>query len=297
MRNLRKNEAMKRHTSFHIGGPADTFAEPENADELLELISKLEALGEPYMVMGNGSNLLFGDGGFRGTVICLGKAMSGITVRGSEIHAEAGALLSQVAAAALENGLTGLEFASGIPGSVGGAVVMNAGAYGGEMKDVLSEVEIIEMDGSICTVYPEELELGYRSSNVAALSRIVLGAVFRLEEGDKDEIAARMKELNAKRREKQPLEYPSAGSAFKRPEGYFAGKLIEDAGLKGFSVGDAQVSEKHAGFIINRGEATAADVEALIREIQKRVYENSGVMLEPEIRMTGEAELPGEERS
>ena len=285
---LRKNEPMSLHTTFRVGGPADVYAEPEDEWELRELMDTCEAAGTPYLLIGHGSNLLIGDGGFRGTVICLGKAFSEITVDGEVITARAGALLSAVANTALEHGLTGMEFASGIPGSVGGALVMNAGAYGGEMKDVLETADILEMDGSLCRVAAEELELGYRSSNIASLGRTVLGAEFRLTPGDPEEIFAKMQELNARRKEKQPLEYPSAGSAFKRPEGHFAGKLIEDAGLKGFRVGGAEVSAKHAGFVVNVQNATAADVRELLSRVQETVFQKSGVKLEPEIRFVGE---------
>ncbi len=285
---LRKNEPMSLHTSFRVGGPADVYAEPEDDWELRELIDTCTAAGTPWLLMGHGSNLLFGDGGFRGTVICLGKAFSEIRVDGDVIEAQAGALLSAVANAALEHGLTGMEFASGIPGSVGGALVMNAGAYGGEIKDILEEAEILEMDGTPQRVAADELELGYRTSNITSLGRTVLGARFRLKKGDPEQISALMKDLNNRRKEKQPLEYPSAGSTFKRPEGYFAGKLIQDAGCKGLTIGGAQVSEKHAGFVINKGGATAKDILDLIEEVQRRVLEDSGVTLEPEIRMAGD---------
>lgn len=285
---LRKNEPMSLHTSFRVGGPADVYAEPEDDWELRELIDTCTAAGTPWLLMGHGSNLLFGDGGFRGTVICLGKAFSEIRVDGDVIEAQAGALLSAVANAALEHGLTGMEFASGIPGSVGGALVMNAGAYGGEIKDILEEAEILEMDGTPQRVAADELELGYRTSNITSLGRTVLGARFRLKKGDPEQISALMKDLNNRRKEKQPLEYPSAGSTFKRPEGYFAGKLIQDAGCKGLAIGGAQVSEKHAGFVINKGGATAKDILDLIEEVQRRVLEDSGVTLEPEIRMAGD---------
>ena len=285
---LRKNEPMRLHTTFRVGGPADVYAEPEDEWELRELLDTCEAAGTPYLLIGHGSNLLIGDGGFRGTVICLGKAFSDIAVDGEVITARAGALLSAVANTALEHGLTGMEFASGIPGSVGGALVMNAGAYGGEIRDILLSADILEMDGSADRTDADGLELGYRSSNISALGRTVLGASFRLKKGDPAEIEAKMKDLNGRRKDKQPLEYPSAGSTFKRPEGYFAGKLIEDAGLKGFSIGGAQVSEKHAGFVINKDNATAKDILDLIREVQRRVFENAGVCLETEIRMAGE---------
>lgn len=284
----RKNEPMGLHTSFRIGGPADVYAEPENEDELRELLSVADGSGMDRIVIGRGSNLLVGDKGYRGMVICLGPAFGEIRVREDRIYAMAGATLSAVANAAKEHGLQGMEFASGIPGSVGGALVMNAGAYGGEMKDVLETADILEMDGSLCRVAAEELELGYRSSNIASLGRTVLGAEFRLTPGDPEEIFAKMQELNARRKEKQPLEYPSAGSAFKRPEGHFAGKLIEDAGLKGFRVGGAEVSAKHAGFVVNVQNATAADVRELLSRVQETVFQKSGVMLEPEIRFVGE---------
>ena len=285
---LRKNEPMSLHTTFRVGGPADVYAEPEDEWELRELMDTCEAAGTPYLLIGHGSNLLIGDGGFRGTVICLGKAFSEITVDGEVITARAGALLSAVANTALEHGLTGMEFASGIPGSVGGALVMNAGAYGGEIRDILLSADILEMDGTADRTDAEGLELGDRTSNITALGRTVLGASFRLKKGDPAEIEAKMKDLNGRRKEKQPLEYPSAGSTFKRPEGYFAGKLIQDAGLKGFSIGGAQVSEKHAGFVINKGNATAKDILDLIKEVQRRVFEDAGVRLETEIRMAGE---------
>ncbi len=278
---------MKNHTTFRTGGPADTFAEPEDLDELRELISVCAGSGTPYVVIGCGSNLLVSDEGFRGTVICLGPSFGKIRIDGDFLEAEAGARLGAAAGAAQEAGLAGLEFASGIPGSVGGALVMNAGAYGSEVKDVLLEAEVLEMDGTPCRLHAEALELGYRTSNITGLGRIVLGARFHLRKGDPSEIEARMRDLSLRRKEKQPLEYPSAGSTFKRPEGHFAGKLIEDAGLKGFCIGGAQVSEKHAGFIINRGNATSEDIRRLILEVQRRVKESSGVTLEPEVRFLG----------
>ena len=284
---LRKNEPMRLHTTFRVGGPADVYAEPEDEWELRELLDTCEAAGTPYLLIGHGSNLLIGDGGFRGTVICLGKAFSDITVDGEVITARAGALLSAVANTALEHGLTGMEFASGIPGSVGGALVMNAGAYGGEIRDILLSADILEMDGSADRTDADGLERGYRSSNITALGRTVLGASFRLKKGDPAEIEAKMKDLNGRRKEKQPLEYPSAGSTFKRPEGYFAGALIDEAGLRGLREGGAQVSEKHCGFVVNTGGATAGDVRRLIATVQQAVYDNSGVRLEPEVRMLG----------
>lgn len=279
---------MKLHTSFRIGGPADVYAEPESTEELRELMDAARRSGSECVVIGRGSNLLVGDGGFRGTVICLGKAFSKIHVAGEMLEAQAGALLGAAANAALEYGLAGMEFASGIPGSVGGAVVMNAGAYGGEMKDILESAEILEADGTVHRITAEALELSYRSSNIAALSRIVLSGRYRLQPDSREEISARMRDFNGRRREKQPLEFPSAGSTFKRPTGFFAGKLIEDAGCKGLQIGGAQVSEKHAGFVINTGDASAADVLGLIREVQRRVRELSGIELQPEVKMLGE---------
>ncbi len=284
----RENEPMKLHTSFRIGGPADIYAEPESTEELRELMDAARRNGSEYAVIGHGSNLLVGDGGFRGTIICLGKAFSEIHVAGDMLEAQAGALLGTAANAALEYGLAGMEFASGIPGSVGGAVVMNAGAYGGEMKDILESAEILEADGTVNRMTAEALELSYRSSNIAALSRIVLSGRYRLQPDSREEISARMRDFNGRRREKQPLEFPSAGSTFKRPKGFFSGKLIEDAGCKGLRSGGAQVSEKHAGFVINTGNASAADVLVLIREVQRRVRELSGVELQPEVKMLGE---------
>jgi len=287
---LKTNEPMCQHTTFRIGGPADFYAEPESKEELIRLVMSCRKEHREFSVIGNGSNLLVGDRGYRGMVIALGKSFSGICVSGNEIEAEAGALLSAIAAAAMKESLAGMEFASGIPGSLGGAVVMNAGAYGGEIKDILSGVTVLEEDGTEKKVLPEELALGYRSSNVLSRNRIVLSAKFSLKPGKQEEISSLMHELNERRREKQPLEYPSAGSAFKRPAGFFAGRLIQDAGLSGFSVGGAKVSEKHCGFIINTGKATAEDVRNLIREIQERVFLSSGVRLEPEIKMMGEFE-------
>ena len=285
---LEEGYPLRACTTLRLGGPAQYCHEATGAESLARLLALAREHGVPVTVIGRGSNLLVGDKGYRGMVICLGPAFGEIKVREDRIYAMAGATLSAVANAAKEHGLQGMEFASGIPGSVGGALVMNAGAYGGEMKDVLETADILEMDGSLCRVAAEELELGYRSSNIASLGRTVLGAEFRLTPGDPEEIFAKMQELNARRKEKQPLEYPSAGSAFKRPEGHFAGKLIEDAGLKGFRVGGAEVSAKHAGFVVNVQNATAADVRELLSRVQETVFQKSGVMLEPEIRFVGE---------
>jgi len=281
-------EPMARHTTFRIGGEADVFVEPTR-EEVLEVISYCKEQEIPVTIIGNGSNLLVGDGGIRGVVLCVGRNMSHVQVSGDVIDAEAGALLAQVASAARDASLTGMEFAAGIPGSLGGAVVMNAGAYGGEMKDILVDVTCLLADGRVVTYGAEELELSYRHSKVMEMEGcVVLSARIRLKEGQQDAIVATMRELAAKRQEKQPLNFPSAGSTFKRPEGYFAGKLIEDAGLRGFQVGDAQVSQKHCGFVINRGAATAADVRELIEEVTRRVREDAGVEMTPEVRFVGE---------
>ena len=296
---LMQDEPMKKHTTFRIGGPADYYAEPD-VSQISKLIEIAKACDMPVAVIGNGSNLLVGDKGIRGLVIGIGKGLSEIDVteavaqqstvqgNGHVITAGAGAILAAVAAKAAEASLSGLEFASGIPGSVGGAVVMNAGAYGGEIKDVLIDATVLTAEGELKTVTRDELDLSYRHSIVPEKSYIVLSARFMLTPKPQDEIKAYMAELRAKRVEKQPLEYPSAGSTFKRPEGYFAGKLIMDAGLRGYSVGDAQVSGKHCGFVVNKGEATAADVLTLIKDVQETVLKQFGVKLEPEVKMIGE---------
>lgn len=301
---LMQDEPMKKHTTFRIGGPADYYAEPD-VSQISKLIEIAKACDMPVAVIGNGSNLLVGDKGIRGLVIGIGKGLSAIEVteavaqqstaqdltaqgNGRIITAGAGAILAAVAAKAAEASLSGLEFASGIPGSVGGAVVMNAGAYGGEIKDVLIDATVLTAEGELKTVTRDELDLSYRHSIVPEKGYIVLSARFRLTPKPKDEIKSYMAELRTKRVQKQPLEYPSAGSTFKRPEGYFAGKLIMDAGLRGYSVGDAQVSQKHCGFVVNKGEATAADVLTLIKDVQETVLKQFGVKLEPEVKMIGE---------
>lgn len=285
---IRQNEPMKNHTTFRVGGPADIFLTP-SAEELPAVLSVCREEQVPVTVIGNGSNLLVGDQGIRGVVICIGSGMRGIRVDGEKIFLEAGVTLAAAAKQAAKAGLTGLEFASGIPGTFGGAVVMNAGAYGGEMKDVIVSVRVISEDGEILTLSKEELDLSYRHSVIPERGYLVIdGELLLTREKDPDQITERMEELKKKRIEKQPLEYPSAGSTFKRPEGYFAGKLIMDAGLRGFSVGGAAVSEKHCGFVINKGNATAADICALMDEVTRIVKEKYAVTLEPEVKKVGE---------
>lgn len=282
------DEPMSRHTTFRVGGPADFFVIPKAKEEVRDVIRICKEAGMLYYIIGNGSNLLVSDAGYRGVIVQIYKEMNEVKVEGDLVKAQAGALLSGIAAKALGAELSGFEFASGIPGTIGGACVMNAGAYGGEMKDVLESVTVLTGEGKIIELGRNELELGYRTSVIAKKGYIVLGAVLKLERGDGEKIKTYMDELKEKRVTKQPLEYPSAGSTFKRPEGYFAGKLIEDAGLRGFQVGGAQVSEKHCGFVINRDHATAADIMELMRQVQIRVKENSGVDLEPEVKRLGD---------
>ena len=281
-------ESMSRHTTFRIGGPADLFVVPKSVDEIAEVLKICREEKAPYFILGNGSNLLVSDKGYRGVVVQLYRGFGKITVSGEEIHAQAGALLSGIAAAARDSSLTGFEFAGGIPGTLGGAVVMNAGAYGGEMKDVLKEVTVLTPEGEILTLQADELHMGYRTSVVKEAGYIVLEAVLSLAKGDPEAIRSRMQELAGMRSSKQPLSYPSAGSTFKRPEGYFAGKLIMDSGLRGYQVGGAQVSEKHCGFVINAGNATAEDVCRLMADVQRIVREKFGVTLEPEVKFLGE---------
>ena len=283
---IRTEEPMSKHTTFRIGGAAEVFAAPD-ARELPQLLAMAKGADVPVTVIGNGSNLLVGDRGICGLVIEIGERMSEVRIEGTILVAGAGALLSKAAQTAAAAGLGGLEFAAGIPGSVGGAVVMNAGAYGGEMKDVLQSVKVLTEEGELLVLTTEELELGYRHSCVPERKYIVVEATMELSAKPEEEIRACMAELRAKRAEKQPLEYPSAGSTFKRPEGYFAGKLIMDAGLRGYTVGGAQVSEKHCGFVINKGGATAADVRQLMQDVHDRVKEQFDVELEPEVKMIG----------
>lgn len=281
-------EPMKNHTTFRIGGPADALALPKTPEEVAEVVRFCHEHAQPYYVLGNGSNLLVSDEGYRGLVLQLYRNFNDIQVNGETITVQSGAMLAAVARTAYQTGLTGLEFASGIPGTIGGAVVMNAGAYGGEMKNVLKEVTVLTKEGEVLVIPAKALELGYRTSVIPKNGWIVLGAVLQLKKGDQEQILARMEELKEQRITKQPLDLPSAGSTFKRPEGYFAGKLIMDAGLRGFTVGGAQVSEKHCGFVVNRGDATAADVWELICEVKRRVKEMTGVELEPEVKLLGD---------
>lgn len=284
---IRTDEPMSRHTTFRVGGPADYFLTPGEA-ELGLVVKLLQEEQIPLQIIGNGSNLLVGDKGIRGAVVEIGAQLNGVSVEGSCLVAQAGVSLARAAQEAARAHLSGLEFASGIPGTVGGAVVMNAGAYGGEMKDVVERVQVLCGSGELKTLNGEEMEFSYRHSIVPKLNGIVLKTVFRLEEADESLIRTKMELLKNQRAQKQPLEYASAGSTFKRPKGYFAGKLIMDSGLRGFQVGGAQVSEKHCGFVINRGDATAADILGVIRHVQKTVKEKFGVDMETEVRMIGE---------
>lgn len=285
--NLLINEPMSRHTTFRTGGPACLFLRPENQDQLKKVMDFVRRLGTDYFVLGNGSNLLVSDEGYDGVIISLSK-FNKVELKGTnQIYVEAGAMNSTIASFARDNALTGFEFAAGIPGTIGGAMIMNAGAYGGEMAQVVTEVTVLSPEGEIMVLDNNTMEFGYRTSAIKNKGFIVLSVLLTLKRGKEEEITAQMKELAEKRRDKQPLEYPSAGSTFKRPEGYFAGKLIENAGLRGFSVGDAQVSEKHCGFVVNKGSATSTDIYNLIKEVQKVVYEKANVRLEPEVIILG----------
>ena len=280
------DEPMKLHTTFRTGGPAKKFYKVSSVEEIQTVIAQCEKENEPYMIIGNGSNLLVSDSGIDGTVIQIYDSFHKITIDGEELYAEAGALLSHLASRAKDYSLTGLEFASGIPGTLGGAVVMNAGAYGGEMKDVIVSVDVLR-NGKIETISCEDMHFSYRHSLASEEKLIVIGAKLRLKTADSSAIIERMKELGKMRSAKQPLEYPSAGSTFKRPEGYFAGKLIMDSGLAGYRVGGAMVSPKHCGFVINYDHASSTDIYRLIHDVIEKVYEQYQVKLEPEIRLIG----------
>lgn len=282
-----ENAPMSRYTTFRVGGPADVLFFPASVEELQEALAAAKAKGIPVCLIGNGSNLIVRDGGIRGLVIALGEPFSELRVEGAQVWAQAGARLSAVAAAAQRAGLAGLEFASGIPGTLGGGCAMNAGAYGGELKDVLVWADVL-LDGELHRLSRDEMEMGYRSTLPLRRGAIVLAACFELRQDDPEAIQERMRDLANRRREKQPLNLPSAGSTFKRPEGHFAGALIEQCGLKGCTIGGAQVSEKHAGFIVNVGDATAADILNLIEHVQRVVRAQTGVHLETEVRVLGE---------
>lgn len=279
-----KSEPMKNHTTFKIGGPAKYIFMPDGAEDIKKVVDYCKYNNEKYIIIGNGSNVLFMDEGYDGVIIQIYSNMNNISVQDNCIYAQAGALLSKIASCAKDNSLTGMEFAAGIPGTLGGAVAMNAGAYGGEMKDIIDYVDILEKNGDIVRYSCDKMNFGYRHS-IVDNDKIVVGASIRLKYGDKTAIADKMNELKDARVSKQPLEYPSAGSTFKRPEGYFAGKLIQDAGLKGYKVGGAMVSDKHSGFVINYNNATAGDVLTLIDDVKKKVYDMFGVELEPEVKI------------
>ena len=286
---LLPDEPMSRHTTFRVGGNADRYVIIDNEEAAAKTVRLLSMNSEPFFILGNGSNLLVSDEGYRGTVVAVSKAFSDIKTEGDVIRARAGATLSSIAMEACRNSLKGFEFASGIPGTLGGACVMNAGAYGGEMKQVIESVKLIDMvSGEVLVKNCEEMGFAYRTSILKKEAYMVIGAAIRLDPGNEDDIRARMDQLKEQRMLKQPLEYPSAGSTFKRPEGCFAGKLIEDAGLKGYSIGGACVSQKHSGFVINKGGASARDIIRLIRYIRNKVMDEFGVELEPEICMLGD---------
>lgn len=280
-------EPMKKHTTFRIGGDAEFYVIPETIEEVQWAVKAAGKHGVPLFILGNGSNLLVGDQGIDGMVLQIYKNMNSVTTNGNEITAQAGALLSSIAREAQKQSLTGFEFAGGIPGTFGGAITMNAGAYGGEMIQVLKEATVLSKDGEILTLSASELELGYRTSNVIKCGYTVLCGTISLKKGDPSAIKKQMDEYSLARKTKQPLELPSAGSTFKRPEGYFAGKLIDDAGLRGYQVGGARVSDKHCGFVVNQENATAKDVLQLIEDVQKTVKEKFGVDLEPEVKRVG----------
>lgn len=285
--NIYLKEPLAKHTTFRVGGPAECMIDVSSTAELQKLLHYLNLVELPYFVMGNGSNILAGDQGYQGIVLRMGNKIGGIRVEGTRVIAQAGALMSAVARACLEAGLTGFEFAAGIPGSIGGGVVMNAGAYGGEMKQVVKKVCVLTREGEELELDNETMEFGYRTSAIREHPFLVTEVELELRPGDREEIRSRMEELAARRREKQPLEYPSAGSTFKRPEGYFAGELIMKAGFRGFQIGGARVSDKHCGFVINAGGACAEDILDVMREVQAGVKEKFGVSLEPEVVFMG----------
>lgn len=286
--NILLEEPMHKHTTFRVGGPAEVFVTVDNKEQLEKIIKYLNLVERPYFILGNGSNLLVGDKGYRGVIIRLGGEFTALKTEGNLLTAGASVLLSAAAREAMENGLTGMEFASGIPGSIGGGVKMNAGAYDGEMRHIVESVQVMYKDGSILDLDNDTMEFGYRNSVIKNRPYVVLQVSLRLQSGNKEEILARMNELAARRKEKQPLEFASAGSTFKRPEGYFAGKLIMDSGLRGARIGGARISEKHCGFVINDGTAIAADIAELIQEVVETVRDKFGVTLEPEVIFLGD---------
>lgn len=285
--NICLQESMASHTTFRIGGLADCFVQLENTEQLIKVQKYLSQVGVPFFILGNGSNLLVSDAGFRGVILQIGPKMNRVTVEGNVIVAQAGASMAQIARTAMEHELTGMEFASGIPGTIGGGVVMNAGAYGGELSQIVTQVSVVNNEGEIMELDNETMEFGYRTSTIRNNPFTVTEVILRLEKGDRRQIRERMEELAAKRRDKQPLEYPSAGSTFKRPAEHYAGQLIMEAGLRGFQCGGAKVSDKHCGFVINTGNATAEDVRKLIREVQARVKDQFNVDLETEVLFLG----------
>lgn len=286
--NIKLDIPLKQYTTFRVGGPADCLIEIESTSQLVQLIEYLRVIESPYFILGNGSNLLVSDQGYSGVVLRIADKMSAVTVKENKMEIQAGAFMSKAAKIALENGLTGLEFASGIPGTIGGGIVMNAGAYGGEFSQIVESVSVIDKKGQIMTLDNETMEFGYRTSVVKKYGCVITSVCLKLAQEDPEKIKARMEELASLRKEKQPLTYPSAGSTFKRPEGNYAGKLIMEAGLKGLSVGDAQVSEKHCGFIINKGNAKASEIYELIQMVSDKVYDYANVRLEPEVILLGE---------
>lgn len=285
-----QQERLDKHTTFRMGGPADYFLQPRS-EQIVDVITLCNQEKLPFYILGNGSNILASDDGYKGVIVQIGSALSTITFEekkeGTLVTAQAGVLLSKLAHTAAENSLTGMEFSAGIPGTLGGAVAMNAGAYGGEIKDHICDAKVLTRGGELLTLSREQLQLGYRSSIVQKENYIVIEATFLLQTGEKKDILDVMADLQKKRKEKQPLEYPSAGSTFKRPEGHFAGKLIEDAGLRGYRVGDVMVSEKHCGFVVNVGKGTAKDTQKLMKDVERIVKDRFGVQLEPEVRFLG----------
>ena len=282
------DEPMKNHISFKVGGPADFLVKPRNVEQLKDLLSLLNKEHIPYLIVGNGSNLLVRDGGIRGVVIKISDNFNEFKIEGNTVYAQSGALLSFMGKAALKESLTGFEFAAGIPGTLGGAVAMNAGAYGGEMKDIVKSVTVMDYDGNIFELSNEQMEFSYRNSIINKKNYIVLSAIIELKEGNFEEIRESMRELTKSRVTKQPLNLPSAGSTFKRPEGYFAAKLIEDSGLKGLTLRGAQVSDKHSGFVVNLGNATARDILDLIYIVKNIVNSKFGIMLDEEVKILGD---------